>query len=164
MFLLKRDSFYFWTRKPKTFILLILFFQLRRKLLRYLQYNNNNGFCFFCCFFFFLSTILNSVMWSDGLEVQRKQIFTNYFEVNIIENIINLLPIMLFRLLFRLSSCICLQAKFPWEILMKTFFSSFFWGQIAMHTRLKNLYSGQRCKPWFIVLLKWLKVALTFLP
>lgn len=53
MFLLKRDSFYFWTRKPKTFILLILFFQLRRKLLRYLQYNNNNGFCFFCCFFFF---------------------------------------------------------------------------------------------------------------
>lgn len=127
MFLLKRDSFYFWTQKPKTFILLILFFQLRRKLLRYLQYNNNNGFCFFCCFFFSQYNLkLSHVKWwtRSSMETdfykllwgkyhrEHYQSFANY----VISFVISLIVMYLF------TSQISLRD------LNENYFFFFFWG------------------------------------
>lgn len=65
-------------------------------------------------------------------------IFKLYFELNIIDNIINLMPIMLFRL----SSCICLQAKFPWDISMIIFFFFFFLVKLQYRPDLKAIFFG----------------------
>lgn len=101
----KTRLFYFWTQKPKTEYI----FSVENETLIRLQHNNN-GFCFFCLLF--SCTILNR-----QTTILKKTDFKHYFGVNI-DNSINLMPITLFHL----SSCICLQAKFPSDISMTIFF------------------------------------------